>query len=135
MTTATEEIWRVVSYQSGTVTVQNFGPSGGRSPWVGVHYRPREHESGPATDTDRWNLAVKIARLLNDFDFAGEEFIRETETTGNWRGIQFSAIGPMIDKRPPTCWWIEDDSIQANMARFHLMDSICGKVPNESGAS
>lgn len=131
MTTATDEIWRVVSYHSGTVTVQNVGPSGVRSPRVGIHYRAREHDLGPATDTDRWNLAASIARVLNGLDSAGGEFIRETETTGSWRGIQFSSIGPMIDKRPPTCLWTEEDSIQANITRFHLMDSICGKMGTE----
>ena len=134
MTTATDEMWRSQTYQSGTVNVVNFGPDTGRCPWVGIHYR-HGHKLGPATDGDRIALAERIARVLNNLESSGGEFIRETETTGNWRGIQFSAIGPMIDKRPPTCWWIEDDSIQANMARFHLMDSICGKVPNDAGAS
>lgn len=100
-------------------------------PWVGVHYRAKSHELGGATDNDRYDLSERIARVLNGTEPTSVEFIRETETTGNWRGIGFSAIGPMIDKRPPTCWWIEDDSIQANKARFRLMDSICGKMVTE----
>lgn len=121
------DIWRVVSYYSGTITAQNLGPGSAREPHIGIYYRASSHELGQSTDIDRFHLAERICRILNEHDTSDPEFVRETEVTGNWRGIRFSAIGPMIDKRPPTCWWIEDDSVQANVARIHLMDEVCGK--------
>ncbi len=111
-------------YQSGTVNVENFGPESAKSPWIGIHYRPE----GQATDDERMILAARIQSVLNNEIPCDAGFARDSLTTGNWNGLQFSAIGPMIDKRPPTCWWIEDDSMQANIARFHLMDAICGKM-------
>lgn len=127
MIIATDEIWRVVSYQSGTITVQNFGPSGARSPWIGIHYRPGSH----VTDEERYALAMTLCRVLNDWSKPSGAVIRTSQIAAKWNGIEFSAIGPMIDKRPPTCWWIEDDSVEANKSRIHLIDSVCGDREGE----
>ena len=99
-----------------------------RAPHVGILYRASSHELGQATDSDRYELAARICRILNEYDRPDSEFIRETEVTGNWRGIRFCVTGPMIDRNPPNLWWIEDDSVQANVARISLMDEICGKA-------
>lgn len=126
--------WRVVSYASGTITVADgklqstkFGVRG-VGPHIGIHYR-RAASDGSATlttDHERYALAEKLAGLLNGSDQDRTGLVRKSEIVGASAGIEFSAIGPHVDRNPPNCFWFEDDRPEAKSSRAKLIDRVFG---------
>lgn len=69
-------------------------------------------------------LAVRIASLLNDETVNRSGFVRIDDNNGSFNGIEFFAIGPFYDRRPPTCWWDQLETDEAKASRKFLMDQI-----------
>lgn len=125
--------WRVTYYGSGTVTVSDgrlqATKYGVRSvgPHIGIHYRP--HPSSGAsetTDSERLEIAKWLAGILNGIYDNRHLMQRTGETTGTWKGVEFSAIGPHVDRDPPHCIWFQDESWEAKTARARLVDRLFG---------
>jgi hypothetical protein len=131
MKTATDEYWRVKSYLSGTINVEDgrieptkYGVKG-IGPHIGIHYKPAgDGGESPTTDNERYDLAERIAGLLNNTAVERHRFVRIDDNNGSFNGIEFSAIGPHFDRRPPTCWWDQLETDEAKASRKFLMDQI-----------
>jgi len=123
----TPGIWRVASYLSGTINVEDGkyrrGEYGGLysvGPHIRILYRNNGHKRrNTATEEERMELAERIASLLNgDGNCAG--LTRTSETEGHSEGLGFAATGPYIG-----CVIVEEDP-RFESARAKLLDRIFG---------
>ena len=115
-----QDVWNVRCYHSGTINVEP--PQ--RGPWLYV-FGPGEVDGD--SYSNRFAVAESLCAFLNGGPrpawLCDMKRVAENEL-GDFDGTRIIATGPMIDKRPPTCWWVQDDSSDAHDARARLIDSI-----------
>lgn len=130
MVVVTEGQYRMRSYQSGTVNVEDMRRNGGNAPYVNIGYRPRgadAKEDDGIVDRRRMEIAEHLAELLNGESDDRSRITRTGEFGGRWDdGTTFGACGPMIDLNPPRCHWVQDERYQAVSARARLIDIVFG---------
>lgn len=105
-------------YPSGTTNVTE---SRGGEPWlylagggVGTDEQIDRHKGAIADEiTDYLNGGPRPI-WLDDGDWS-ETSVRFPD------GLCIVATGPMVDREPPTCWWVPDESATAQAARRALI--------------
>lgn len=127
------ERWQCESYPSGTCIV--FNANGPVKPFAYgvVKLIPHLYVYGPANDDfkKRHRDRMKCCEDIRDFLNGGErppwlnDMRRVSEDHAeDLDGTRITATGPMIDKEPPKCFWVQDDSREAIEARRNLMDRL-----------
>lgn len=122
MKVVSREDWRVNSYLSGTVTVQD---QTNPDIWLYI-FGP-----GLPDDDERDRIRHEYARLLAGFLNGGlrPAFLKDMERTSESYlkgvdGSSISACGPMYDKHPPKCWWVQKEDLVSKRRRAALIDLL-----------
>lgn len=119
MKTATKT-FELQCFESGTMIVTD-----GTWPHCYV-YGPRNDDEDQGV-RDRFKVCEDIRDYLNggerpkwldDLERTSEESASDLD------GTSITATGPMIDRDPPNCLWVFDDSEKAKDARARLMDRL-----------
>lgn len=131
--TKSGERWQCEYFQSGTCIVSNANCR--KEPFAyGVHsldphfyiYGPGNKDENKA-QRDRMKCCEDIRDYLNggerpkwldDLRRVSEDHAEDVD------GTKITATGPSIDKDPPKCFWVQDDSQEAKDARARLMDRL-----------
>lgn len=131
-----KEDWRVRCFQSGTMIVHDAS-----APTVPFQYgvrclSPHLYVYGPGYGTEdsedaavrnRHRCCEELASFLNGGPRPPwlDDLTRASETRAeDLDGTSITATGPMIDRNPPACDWIDDPSPEAQDARARLMDRL-----------
>ena len=128
-----EEMWKVECYESGAMNVVDA--LGTKVPFAyGVaRATPHLYIFGPGgndqreSDSNRYKVCEDIAAFLNGGVHPAWlddlERINEDHAIGLDR-TSITATGPSVDKDPPKCWWVDDKSPEACIARASLIDRL-----------
>lgn len=127
------ELWRVVCYESGTMNVENQAAKrepyayGERTlePWLYI-FGPHSNDED-VRDRDRRKCCDDICDFMNGG--ARPEWLSDMERQAedsliSLDGTRIYATGPSVDKDPPKCWWVNDESDAAKNARARLIDRL-----------
>ncbi len=128
------EHWKVKWFQSGTMIVQNV--NGPKEPyaygisWLEPHFgiRGPGGETEAEQDRNRLQCCHDICDYLNDVK-PRPAWLDDMERTDERSavaldGTSIVAEGPSVDKKPPSCWWVLDESPEACNMRARLMDRL-----------
>lgn len=130
------EDWQVRGFASGTMIVQDQA-----APFEPFAYgvrctKPHLYVYGPGYGTNysetaavqnRYFCCTALAVFLNGGPRPRwlDDLRRVSETHAeDLDGTSITATGPMIDRNPPRCDWINDPSPEAQDARARLMDRL-----------
>jgi len=127
------ERWRCEYFLSGTCIVSNANCK--KEPFAyGVSdLEPHFYIYGPSSDDDdkRTSDRMKCCEDIRDFLNGGDrpKWLNDLRRVSESRaedldGTKITATGPSIDRDPPKCFWIQDESQGAKDARARLMDRL-----------
>jgi hypothetical protein len=110
--------WAVKCFPSGTMIVTR-----------GIPGQPHYYIYGPGGDRNRHQCCCDVRDCLNGGARPAwlNDLCRTTESYAeDIDGTSIMAVGPSIDRDPPNCDWVQDDSEEAQSARARLMDRLLG---------
>lgn len=121
-------MWRVESFQSGTVIVAKVDSNG---PWYYV-FGPKTIKDESEHQHWRSQHATELCEYLNSKSKLPpwiKEFKRINESRlEHQNGAAILAVGPMFDANPPALQWEERKDWDSQAARARLLDNITFKA-------
>lgn len=117
--------WRPEFYGSGTTIVVQRQIA--HKPHLYIYADVAADED--TTQSKRYAMCYEIAAYMNGGDRPKwlDDMERTSEgTLRSLSGAMIYSTGPSIDRDPPKCFWVQDESDQAVYDRAKLMDVLCG---------
>lgn len=128
-----DEQWRCEYFLSGTCIVSNANSRKSAFAYGVRSLDPHFYIYGPGSrDEDKAQRdRMKCCEDIRDYLNGGErpkwldDLKRLSEDHAeDLDGTKITATGPMIDREPPKCFWVQDESLDAKDARARLMDRL-----------
>ncbi len=127
------ERWQCEYFQSGTCIVSNANCR--KEPFAyGVHsLDPYFYIYGPSNENEDKSQRdrMKCCEDIRDYLNGGErpkwldDLRRVSENHAeDLDGTMITTTGPSVDRDPPKCFWVQDNSQEAKDARARLMDRL-----------